>query len=356
MYSRVLILSIFLVIHAPFEAYAGTATQTDWSGGDGIWGPVFDWGDESYMNTDIECYGDPSNVTLHKILEHAVSSDFDYAVSVYSADINGDGYMDILGASAYDDDITWWENDDSTGTYWKERTIEGDFNGAISVNSADVDGDGDMDVLGAARYDDDITWWDLTGDYLSNGSLESSVLDVQESPDWQTIGWTCTEQSGTDVAFQVRASDDSFNMGAWSVVLPSPCNLAGILTEGNRYFQYRAILTTADSLLTPVLHDVTVEWLPYTGIQGGSAGEVAALYGARPNPTLGNATLVFSLPVDSWAELTVYDLTGRVVHSISDEYEPGVHEVILDDLACGVYLIRMTSEEFTATQHFVVIR
>lgn len=42
-------------------------------------------------------------------------------------------------------------------------------------------GDGYMDVLGAAISANDITWWDLTA-FISNGSLESSVLDVRENP------------------------------------------------------------------------------------------------------------------------------------------------------------------------------
>ena len=77
--------------------------------------------------------------------------------------------------------------------------------------------------------------------------------------------------------------------------------------------------------------------------------------GARPNPAPGHATLIFSLPVDSRAELTVYDLSGRVIHSICGDYEPGVHEVMLDGLSCGIYMVRMTSEKFTAKRQFVMI-
>jgi hypothetical protein len=133
--------------------------------------------------------------------------------------------------------------------------------------------------------------------------------------------------------------------------------LEGILADESNYFQYRAILTSIDPLLTPTLHDVTVGWQPFTGTQEGSGGEVTqfALYGAQPNPALGHASLLFALPVNSLAELTVYDLTGRVVHSINGEYEPGLHEVILDGLASGMYMVRMTSEEFIATRQFVVI-
>lgn len=42
--------------------------------------------------------------------------DFDGAISVYFSDINGDGYMDVLGAAILDHDITWWENNDGSGT------------------------------------------------------------------------------------------------------------------------------------------------------------------------------------------------------------------------------------------------
>ena len=289
-------------------------------------------------------------------IEHTVDGDFDGAYSVHGADINKDGYMDILGAADFAQEITWWENDDGSGTSWTEHIVDGGFTGARSVYSADVSGDGYLDVLGVSTTFSEVAWWDLN-EYLTDGSLESSVLDVQESPDWQTLLWNCTEPSGTSVAFQVRASDNSSSMGAWSDTLTAPCTLEGILADEYNYVQYRAILTTTDSFSTPVLHDVTVGWQPFTGTQEGSAGEVAqfALYGAQPNPALGHASLVFALPVNSWAELTVYDLTGRVVHSVNGEYEPGLHEVILDGLASGMYMVRMTSEGCTATRQFVVI-
>jgi hypothetical protein len=292
------------------QAYAGTASQTDWSGGDGLLGPVIDWANEFYMDTDIECYHTPSDIILQKTIAPIPL----------------------------------------------EHTVDGDFNGPLSVYSADVNGDGWLDVLGTSNTFSEVTWWDLT-EFLPGGSLESSVLDVQESPDWQTLLWDCSEPAGTSVAFQVRASDTSSSMGAWSDTLADPCTLEGLLADESNYFQYRAILTSTDPLSTPTLHDVTVGWQPFTGTQEGSAGEIAefALYGAQPNPALGHAALVFALPVNSWAELIVYDLTGRVVHSITGEYEPGLHEVILDGLASGMYMVRMTSEEFMATRQFVVI-
>ena len=65
-----------------------------------------------------------------------------------------------MGAVYNADDIAWWDNTAGTGTTWIEHTVNGEFNGAYSVYAADVDGDGDIDVLGAAYGDNDITWWE----------------------------------------------------------------------------------------------------------------------------------------------------------------------------------------------------
>jgi len=286
-----------------------------------------------------------------------VDADFDFAFSVHSADINEDGYMDILGAADYAQDITWWENLDGSGTSWMEHTVDGDFTGAWSVYAADINGDGCLDVLGTSNTFSEVVWWDLT-EFLPDGSLESSVLDVQESPDWETIDWTCTETSGTGVAFQVRASDNSSSMGAWSDTLSGPCSLEGILADEDNYFQYRAILTTTDPLFSPQLHDVTVGWQPFNGTQEGSAGEVAsfALSGAQPNPAFGSARISFAVPEMSPVEFSIYDLTGRLaVVPIQNEYMAGYHQVQLEELAPGIYFCRMVSGEFAVMQRFVVI-
>ena len=45
--------------------------------------------------------------------EHAISTDADYAMFVYAADVDGDGDIDILSASRDDAKIAWYENDGS---------------------------------------------------------------------------------------------------------------------------------------------------------------------------------------------------------------------------------------------------
>ena len=81
--------------------------------------------------------------------KNTVANNYNGAADIYASDLDGDGDMDILGAAQVADDITWWENDGDES--FTKRTIDGSFNGARAVHAADVDGDGDIDVLGAAE-------------------------------------------------------------------------------------------------------------------------------------------------------------------------------------------------------------
>src|SRR5262249_47284565 len=85
------------------------------------------------------------------------------AVSVAAADLDGDGDLDVLSASLGDDKIAWYENNGATPPGFTLRTISTSAAGARSVSAADVDGDGDTDVLPASYDDDKIAWYENDG-------------------------------------------------------------------------------------------------------------------------------------------------------------------------------------------------
>ncbi len=131
--------------------------------------------------------------------EHAVDSEFEGANCVYAADVDNDGDIDVLGAAIFADDITWWENLDGTGLVWFEHIVDGEYDGVQSVYAADMDGDGDIDVLGAAYSVDEITWWEnLDGNGLSwaehvvdenfNGCRKAYAADVDGDGDMDVLG------------------------------------------------------------------------------------------------------------------------------------------------------------------------
>jgi hypothetical protein len=96
--------------------------------------------------------------------EHVITTSADGATSVFAADVNGDGDIDVISSSTWDDKIAWYESDGgSPPTFTEQRVISTEANGATSVFAADVDGDGDIDVLSASALDDKIAWYENPG-------------------------------------------------------------------------------------------------------------------------------------------------------------------------------------------------
>merc|ERR1711991_1144953 len=63
------------------------------------------------------------------------------AYSVFAADIDGDGDMDLASASAGDDKIAWYENIDGAGSFGPQQVVSTSADSAYSVVAADLDGD-----------------------------------------------------------------------------------------------------------------------------------------------------------------------------------------------------------------------
>jgi hypothetical protein len=86
------------------------------------------------------------------------------ANTVLAADIDGDGDMDVLSASYADDTIAWYENIGVAGApAFTKRIISTAADSANCVFAADVDGDGDLDVLSSSTNDDTIAWYENDG-------------------------------------------------------------------------------------------------------------------------------------------------------------------------------------------------
>jgi hypothetical protein len=92
--------------------------------------------------------------------KRTVNGFFSFPESVHAVDVDGDRDIDVLGAASNDNDVNWWENTAGDGGGWTEHRVEGSFYGAREVFATDVDGDGDIDVLGAAYDANEISWWE----------------------------------------------------------------------------------------------------------------------------------------------------------------------------------------------------
>ncbi|MFC2047158.1 FG-GAP repeat domain-containing protein, partial [Chloroflexota bacterium] len=101
--------------------------------------------------------------TTNNFTARIVSTAAGNAMSVYAADVDGDGDMDLMSASQGDDKIAWYENDGASPPSWTARTVSTAADSAQSVYAADVDGDGDIDLMSASANDNKIAWYENDG-------------------------------------------------------------------------------------------------------------------------------------------------------------------------------------------------
>jgi hypothetical protein len=91
-----------------------------------------------------------------------ISSTADGASAVFAADLDGDGRLDVLSASIYDDKIAWYRNQGG-GAFGGPRIISTSANFAQDVFAADLDGDSDLDVLSTAFLSGWVSWYENDG-------------------------------------------------------------------------------------------------------------------------------------------------------------------------------------------------
>ncbi|MDP6920246.1 MAG: FG-GAP-like repeat-containing protein, partial [Arenicellales bacterium] len=89
-----------------------------------------------------------------------IATSADGAWGIYVADMDADGDLDIVSAAQYDDTIAWYENDGAANPSWTAANIATSADNAKDVYVADMDGDGDLDIVSASRRDNTIAWYE----------------------------------------------------------------------------------------------------------------------------------------------------------------------------------------------------
>lgn len=102
-----------------------------------------------------------------------INTEPEHTVFIYTADIDGDGNEDILSASGPDNKISWYKNIDGEGTFSSEIIITGAVDYAFKVYACDIDSDGDNDVISASLYDNKIAWYE---NYDGNGNFNNQQI------------------------------------------------------------------------------------------------------------------------------------------------------------------------------------
>lgn len=120
---------------------------------------------------------------------------------VIASDLDGDGDPDLIAISRNDDKVVWYENrlNETSADFAPESSVGVTSDGPIKILTADMDNDGDIDVVAISDTDDELIWYE-------NTMISSCELPVVTSqPTSQTVN------EGEDATFTASATGDGLS-------------------------------------------------------------------------------------------------------------------------------------------------
>jgi FG-GAP-like repeat/Tyrosine-protein kinase ephrin type A/B receptor-like len=198
------------------------------------------------------------------------------ASSVVAADIDGDGALDIVAASSSAGSVHWFRNLDGRGSFSTTRTVDDVAKGAWALFAADIDADGWVDIVCAVRDSNTVAYYrNNHGSFNSaskhivadnvDGAWSVFVVDIDNDGDNDilsaafnnfAITWHDNEAGGfasptlvNDAlsGIQSIAAGDLDQDGAIDTIFASPTSNTVVWHKnlGNGSFSLPATLTTA---------------------------------------------------------------------------------------------------------------
>ena len=182
---------------------AGDGT-TNWYENDGNPDPSFSrniiytgsWAAMDITSADMDNDGDLDIITASDALDkvawfenngasdptfvrRSISTSYSSHNDVYVADLDGDGDLDIISVAWYEDALAWYENDGNDDPGFSEHVISTNLDYVRDVYASDIDGDGDTDIFTASGSDDKIAWFDNDGssDPVFTERIISNTID-----------------------------------------------------------------------------------------------------------------------------------------------------------------------------------
>lgn len=162
--------------------------QSDWVGGPGLAGPVPAWGTRFAASAQASWLAVPGQVALAgSVLAtpvgHLLAEAQDGAFGIAAADLDGDGDGDVVSAAEAAGDLVAWYSDGAPSPTFTAQVVDGSYPGVSGVAVADLDGDGDLDLVATTgAIASRITC------YLNGGGSTPSWTPVNLETNWSE-GW-----------------------------------------------------------------------------------------------------------------------------------------------------------------------
>jgi len=278
---------------------------------------------------------------------HTISMALDWPIHGVVADIDNDGDTDIV-SHAYDGNkIVWFENLDGLGGFSNHWTISTDVIRPIRVFCADIDSDGDMDVVSTSLDDNKIAWYEnvdgqgtfgpqliITQDVINPRNLYVQDLDGDGDQDILTSYW------------------DNGNSGlVWLENLDGAGNFTSpLLISDEVDFVSSVYVSDLDQdlvfdILSASQFDHKIAWYENLGILNVTEYSLKKMV-LYPNPTNG---LIIINSEATISKIEVYNVIGQIINVARN-----TKEIDLSNSDSGIYFLKIEDENGYSEVHKVV--
>lgn len=268
--------------------------------------------------------------------------------SVVAADMDGDGDLDILSNASAAARIVWIENMDGLGNFGNKHEILNIGSYANEVFAADVDGDGDLDIFTASPGDNEVAWYENldglgnfgTANIVSN-TLESAwavyVADLDNDGDMDILSTMVEAFAGEVVWFENLDGLGTFgdkNVITTEVKFPRDVYAADLDNDGDM------------DVLSASQNDNKISWYENFTILAVDDNPDNN-FKVYPNPTKG---LLYIRPaLETIEDIEIYDITGRMIERFSADQNP----IDISRLTNSVYFLKIISERGSSIEKII---
>jgi len=123
--------------------------------------------------------------------------------SLFTADLDNDGDQDVLSGSSYSSSVAWSENG-GDGNFGPGEIISDSVANPVSLHAADLDGDSDQDVISSSVGDDKVAWYENYG----GGSFGPQQIISTELEDPRTVYVSDLDGDGDQDVLSSSVGDD----------------------------------------------------------------------------------------------------------------------------------------------------
>jgi FG-GAP-like repeat len=329
-----------------------------------------------YMRDDLDAVGwyrnTDGNLTFSEF--QVISTAVAGINRVYSADIDGDGYADVITASGADDKIAWHRNQSgepgSLSVFGTQKVITISADGAIDVIAVDIDGDADMDVIAASELDDTIAWYenlDGLGTFSPAHYVSETANSVRlvRAADFDNDGDTdLVAGLYWDEAFSWYENLDGLGtFGPPNVVgqgdNPTTTLFVGDL-DGDGDIDVGGSFATNDPNDRIVwFENCFTGCIPVSTEPQYEPDQVNFSLANYPNPFSVSTTISYTIDQPGHVSLRIFDLLGRELETVDNGFRvPGSYEVSVtsEQLPTGILFYRLDSGDLSVVRQMVHLK